>query len=85
MPNLSFVASTQPVETTISTAKLVRRIVICSVQSVFNAVVIARFAPVFYGATIHDPLRQTGVTLLFAALLGSLARMWFVALTTRQR
>lgn len=85
MPNFNSFASTQPVEAPASTAKFARRVVICSVQSVFNAVIVARFAPVLYRATIHEPLQQTGVTLLFAALLGSLARMWFAALTTRPR
>ena len=85
MPNFNSFASIQPVEAPASTGKFVRRIVICSVQSVFNAGVIARFAPVLYRATMHERLQQTGVTLLFAAQLGSLARMWFVALTPRPR
>ncbi len=84
MPNFNSFASTQPVGAPASSAKFVRRIVICSVQSTVNAGVIARFAPVLYRSTIHDPLRQAVVTLLFVALLGSLARMWFVALATRQ-
>jgi hypothetical protein len=50
---------------------------------VFNAIIVARYAGTLYGATNHDPLRQVGVTLLFAALLGSLARMWFLTLTTQ--
>ena len=60
-----------------------RRIAICLVQSVFNAIIVAKYAGTLYGATSHDPLQQVGVTLLFAALLGSLARMWFLTLKSR--
>ena len=60
-----------------------QRLVICLVQSVFNAIIVAKYAGTLYGATNHDPLQQVGVTLLFAALLGSLARMWFLTLKCR--
>ena len=62
---------------------LLRRLAICLVQTVFNAIIVARYAGTLYGATNHDPLQQVGVTLLFAALLGSLARMWFLTLKSR--
>lgn len=57
-----------------------RRLAICLVQTMFNAIIVARYAGTLFGATNHDPLQQVGVTLLFAALLGSLARMWFLTL-----
>ena len=60
-----------------------RRLAICLVQTVFNSIIVARYAGTLYGATNHDPLQQVGVTLLFAALLGSLARMWFLTLKCR--
>ena len=60
-----------------------RRLAICLVQTVFNAIIVAKYAGTLYGATNHDPLQQVGVTLLFAALLGSLARMWFLTLKSR--
>lgn len=60
-----------------------RRLAICLVQTVFNAIIVARYARTLYGATNHDQLQQVGVTLLFAALLGSLARMWFLTLKSR--
>ena len=60
-----------------------RRLAICFVQTVFNAIIVARYAGTLYGATNHDPLQQVGVTLLFAALLGSLVRMWFLTLKGR--
>ena len=59
------------------------RLAICLVQTVFNAIIVARYAGTLYGAYNHDPLQQVGVTLLFAALLGSLARMWFLTLKGR--
>src|SRR5579871_310304 len=62
-----------------------RRLAICLVQTVFNAIIVARYAGTLYGATNHDPLQQVGVTLLFAALLGSLARMWFLTLESQTR
>jgi len=60
-----------------------RRLAICLVQTVFNAIIVARYAGTLYGVTNHDSLQQVGVTLLFAALLGSLARMWFVTLKSQ--
>ena len=60
-----------------------RRLAICLVQTVFNAIIVARYAGTLYRATNHDPLQQVGVTLLFADLLGSLARMWFLTLKCR--
>ena len=60
-----------------------RRLAICLVQTVFNAIIVARYGGTLYGATNHDPLQQVGVTLLFATLLGSLARMWFLTLKAR--
>ena len=60
-----------------------RRLAICLVQTVLNAIIVAKYAGTLYGATNHDPLQQLGVTLLFAALLGSLARMWFLTLKSR--
>ena len=62
-----------------------RRLAICLVQTVFNAIIVAGYAGTLYGATNHDPLQQVGVTLLFAALLGSLARMWFLTLKSQTR
>jgi len=60
-----------------------RRLAICLLQTVFNAIIVARYAGTLYGATNHDLLQQVGVTLLFATLLGSLARMWFLTLKSR--
>ena len=61
------------------------RCALCFVLTGFNAGVIAYFAPTLYHATTGQPLQVGGVTVLFAALLSSLVRVWKVALGTRFR
>ena len=78
-------ATNQTAEGKSSSNPFQRRLAICLVQTVFNAIIVARYAGTLYAATNHDPLQQVGVTLLFAALLGSLARMWFLALKSQTR
>jgi len=68
-----------------STNPFVWRLALCVVLTAFNATVVAKFAGVLYLATSHHPFQQAGVTLLFAALLGSLARTWFITLSGRPR
>ena len=84
MPNSSPVASTQPVEAA-TTNHFQRGLAVCLVLTAFNVVVVATCAGTLYRATTYDTLKQVGVTLLFAALLGSLARVWFVTLKSRTR
>ena len=78
-------ASTQPVGAAASTKNFHRRLAICLVLTVLNAIVVANFAGQLYRATTHDLPQQIGVTLLFAGLVGSLTRMWFLTLTSRPR
>jgi hypothetical protein len=85
MPNSDSVASTQAVEAASPTDHFRRRLAICLVQTAFNSIIVARYARTLYLVTAHDALQQVGVTLLFAALLGSLARMWFLTLKSRAR
>jgi len=85
MSNPSSIAATQPVKAAASTNRFQRRLAICLVQTVFNVIVVAKFVGTLHRATAHDTLQQVGVTLLFAALLGSLARMWFLALRSQTR
>jgi len=85
MSNPGSITSTQPVEAAASTNRLQRRLVICLVQTVFNVIVVAKFAGALYHVTAYGTLQQVGVTLLFAALLGSLARMWFLTLRSQTR
>jgi len=84
MSNSSPLTSTQPLEAAAST-RFQRRLAICLVLTVFNAIVVANFAGPLYRATTHDALQQVGLTLLFAALFGSLTRMWFLTLSSQPR
>jgi len=83
MPNPSPLASTQPLEAAASINRFPRRLAICLVLTVLNAIVVANLAGQLYRATTHDLPQQIGVTLLFAALVGSLTRMWFLTFTSR--
>jgi hypothetical protein len=83
--NSGSLASTKSVEAAASTNRLRRRPAVCLVLTVFNAIVIGKFAETLYCATAHNALQQAGVTLLFVSLLGSLARLWFLALRSRTR
>jgi predicted acyltransferase len=85
MPNSSPLAATQPSEAAASINRFQRRLAICLVLTVLNAIVVTNFTGPLYRATIHDALQQIGVTSLFAALVGSLTRMWFLTLTSRPR
>ena len=85
MPNPSPLASTQPLEAAASINRFPCRLAICLVLTVLNAIVVANFVGPLYRATTHDVLQQIGVTLPFAALVGSLTRMWFLTLTSRPR
>jgi hypothetical protein len=77
-------ASTQPVGAAASTKSFHRRLAICLVLTVLNAIVVSNFAGQLYRTT-HDLPQQIGVTLLFAGLVGSLTRMWFLTFTSRPR
>ena len=61
------------------------RSVFCLVLTAFNVGVIAYAAPALYPTLAGHPLHVLGVGLLFAALLGSLARVWFVVLRSHRR
>ena len=85
MPNSSSLASTQSVEEATPTNRFRRGLAVCLVLTAFNVVVVATCAGTLYRATAYDTLEQVGVTLLFMALLGSLARVWFLTLRSRTR
>ncbi len=59
------------------------RCVLCLALTAFNVGVIDYSAVTLYRATAGHPLLLAGVTLGFAALLGSLIRVWIVALRSR--
>jgi hypothetical protein len=87
-PTMSISTSTSRAETVAATQfvnRLLRRIALCTALTVFNAIVVAKFAGVLYVVTLEHPFERAGVTLIFAALLASLARTWFLALSNRPR
>jgi hypothetical protein len=78
-------ASAQPGGGAASKNQFHRRLGACLVLTVFNATVIWKSAGTLYRATARNVLQQAGVTLLFVVLLGSLARVWLLALRSRTR
>lgn len=62
-----------------------RRIALSIALTAFNAIVVAKFGAVLYLATLQHPFERVGLALLFGALLASLARTWFFALSNRPR
>lgn len=82
MTNSGSLASIRSVEVAASTNHL-HRLGFALVLTVFNSTVIGSFAGSLYQATANNSLQQAGVTLLFAGLLGSLARVWLLALKRR--
>jgi hypothetical protein len=85
MSNPSSIISIQPAEATASASTFLRRVALSIVLTAFNVAVIANYSGTLYRETTGNPFQQARVTLLFAALLGSLARVWFLALRSRPR
>jgi len=85
MPNATSLPSASSRESTAPYNQFQRRLLVCLVQTLLNVIVIVRFAGSLYQATTGEPLQQIGVTLLLVVLLGSLGRMWFLALMSRTR
>lgn len=56
----------------------------CLALTAFNVGVIAFAAPTLYAITANHLLQVFAVSLLFAALLGSLARVWFLVLRSHR-
>ncbi len=61
------------------------RCTLCLVLTGFNAGVIAFAGASLYQVTAGHPLPIFGVSVLFAALLGSLVRVWIVTLRSHNR
>lgn len=59
------------------------RCLLCLALTAFNGGVIAYSGVTLYRAAAGHPLQLVGAVLLFAALLGSLVRVWIAALRTR--
>jgi len=54
------------------------RLLACLLLTVFNLAVIVTCAPSLFEVSAHHPLWLAGVGALFANLLGSLLRVWFL-------
>jgi hypothetical protein len=80
MSTLRSIASTQPEEVAVSVARVSRQIAICVLLTALNVAVAALFGGTLYSASAGRPFLTAAVTLLFAALFGSLVRVWVVAL-----
>jgi hypothetical protein len=68
-----------------SSSPFLRQLLLCVALTALNFFVVVKFAGVLYQATFGNRFEQIGVTLLFAVLLGSLARTWHVTLFRRPR
>jgi len=85
MPNIPRVVST-PVEfVPVLSARFALRFALCLLVTSLNVAVVAIYGGTLYRASSHHPVCLAGVTVLFGALLASLARVWFVALRRYQR
>ena len=85
MPNATSLSSASSRESTAAYNQFQRRLSVCLVQTLLNVIVIVRFVGSLYQATTGEPFQQIGVTLLLVVLLGSLGRMWYLALMSRTR
>jgi len=54
------------------------RLSVCLVLAAINLAVIVTCAPCLFQVSAHHPVCLTGVVALFASLLGSLLRVWFL-------
>jgi hypothetical protein len=78
-------APTQIAKRPTPTGRFALRLATCVVLSALNIGVTAEFVGPLSSVTAHQPMRQAAVTCLFAALFGSLVRVWLVALRSRTR
>jgi len=83
MPNSRFIVPTAAADVSIPSGRFVLRVAVSVLLTTLNAGVIAVFGGTLYRATANHPLWFFGVSLLFAALLGSLARVWIITLRGR--
>ena len=63
--------------------RFVLRCALCLALTALNAGVVEYAGAALYRATAGHPLQMAGVSLFFAALLGSLVRVWIIAFRTR--
>jgi hypothetical protein len=82
MPNIHRTVSA-PVP--ILSARFVLRLVVSFLLTSLDAVVIAAYSVTLYRASANHPAWLVGLTLLFAIMLGSLARVCLFTLRSRSR
>lgn len=85
MPNFRSIAPTAVAVVSSQRDRFPLRVAVSVLLTAFNAGVIAVSGRTLYLATADHPVWFAGVTALFAALLGSLARVWIVTLRGRPR
>ena len=85
MPNIPRVVLAPVAYRPAFSTSVVRRFALCVLLTSFNAGVIATYGSTLYRATANHPLWICGVSLLFALMLGSLARVWILTLRGRSR
>ena len=66
-------------------ARFVLRLVLSLLLTSLDAGVIAAYGVTLYRVSAHHPAWFVGLTLLFAIMLGSLARVWLLTLAGRSR
>jgi hypothetical protein len=85
MPNIPRVILAPAAYRPAFSTSVVRRFALCVLLTSLNAGVIATYGATLYRATVNHPLWTCGVSLLFALMLGSLARVWILTLRGRSR
>jgi hypothetical protein len=85
MPNFRSIAPTAVAAGSSQRDRFPLRVVASVLFTAFNAGVIAVSGRTLYVATAAHPVWFAGVNALFAALLGSLARVWTITLRGRPR
>jgi len=83
MPTPRSFASARLAHITVPSSGPTLRLAACLLLTVLNGAVLIAYAGLLYQASANHPLRILGVTLLFAAMLGSLARVWITSLRAR--
>ena len=85
MPNFRSIAPTAIVTGSSQRDRFFLSVAVCVLLTAFNAGVIAVSGRTLYVATAIHAVCFSGVTALFVALLGSLARVWIISLRRRPR
>jgi hypothetical protein len=85
MPNIPRIISAPVEYVPIFSARFILRLLISFLLTSLDAVVIAAYGVTLYRVSANHPVWQVGLTLLFAMMLGSLAKVWLLTLRSRSR